>query len=98
MVSTNSEFILTWKIYLALAKYIHTKRTGATLGGKWQIYKTVLWLFIFSSIIIYKKKAFLPHSDFGSSTRSHRYSDLLKATKLMLGYGPLLLPEFLAQT
>lgn len=97
MVSTNSEFSLTWKIYLALAKYIHTKHTGATFGGKWQIYKTVLWLFSFSSIIIYKK-AFLPHSDFGSSTRSHRYSDLLKATKLMLGYGPLLLQEFLAQT
>lgn len=58
MVSTNSEFSLTWKIYLALAKYIHTKHTGATFGGKWQIYKTVLWLFNFSSIIIYKKKPF----------------------------------------
>lgn len=66
-----SESLLTCKIYLVLAKYIHTKLIGASFGVVWQIYKKntiVVYNFILSTCI---NKTSLSYSDFGSRTHCH---------------------------
>lgn len=66
-----SESLLTHKIYLVLAKYIHTKLIGASFRVVWQIYKKntiIVYNFILSTCT---NKMLLSYSDFGSSTHSH---------------------------